>query len=490
METLHAERAILASVLQKPDLLIDLDLDGRTDRGSFRSPINRAIVNSAIELYNEGFKAFDRELIWNRAILADLEDADVQQLQMYINSLFSSDVSDINFNKYLEELTEAHLKEKARGVLQDNLYKLSDKKFKTSALDFVGNIQTQLYEISSGSSRYDDPIDITKNIGDSIYKRLDEGDNNYGIPTGIGLLDDIMLGYLPTKFYFISARPGEGKSAFLLQSAVHAAFFAKRNRTRVLYLDTEITEEEFQTRLIGHVAGVDTMDIMKGEWTKSTRAAENVNYAIQLVQDTGGFYHKYVPGFTQGYLINTIKKYVYNHGVGLVILDYLKTPSSSEDLERWQKIGNLARALKEHAGVLNIPIVTALQQNKKGVDQSRVTSEANAESDDPFKEADGQFALNWKTAKEIENESLSAGTHRFQILKGRYFKLNWTGINLRFIDYCLRFVPAQLQPTEEHTDVEYVTEENSEKQLLPGATEIDHTGPLRSENHERVGYLY
>ena len=185
---------------------------------------------------------------------------------------------------------------------------------------------------------------------------------------------------------------------------------------------------------------------MKGDWATDKRASDNINYAIQLVQNVGGLYHKYIPGFTHGQVINFMKKFVYNEGVGMVIVDYLKMPSGGGDQEeRWQKIGDLSRALKDHAGLLDIPVITALQQNKKGIDQSRVTADANAESDDPFKEADGQFALNWKTAKEINEEGLEAGTHRLQILKGRYFRTNWSGINLRFIGYCMRFLPAQMQ---------------------------------------------
>jgi len=481
MDSLHAERAILASVLQKPDLLIDLDIDGRTKLTTFRSPVNRTILSVIVKLYNDGYRVFDRELLYNKTLMYPSEGYDFQQLQLYINSLFNSDISSVNFHKYLDEITEAYLKEETKNILVTNLQALNEKGITTSTSNLVENVQTQLYELRAGINRSDDPRDITKGIGEVIYKRLEGGDSNYGIPTGISLLDDATLGYLPKKFYFVSARPGEGKSAFLLQSAAHAVFFAKRNRTRVLYLDTEISEEEFQMRLIGHIAGVNVLDIMKGDWATDKRTSDNINYAIQLVQNVGGLYHKYIPGFTHGQVINFMKKFVYNEGVGMVIVDYLKMPSGGGDQEeRWQKIGDLSRALKDHAGLLDIPVITALQQNKKGIDQSRVTADANAESDDPFKEADGQFALNWKTAKEINEEGIEAGTHRLQILKGRYFRTNWSGINLRFIGYCMRFLPAQMQALEDRPDdaTAYVSEEGAHKQL-PEAF-IDYAGPLRA----------
>lgn len=448
MDTLYLERAILANILQNPDLLIDLDLDGRTNLDSFKSPINKEILSAAVRLYNSGYSRMDKEMVYNNVFIPQEAGLDSQQLFLYIESLFRSDISQVNFSQYLDDLNDAHLKFEARLTLQSGLQTLAGAK-DMSATEFLGRLQDQLYQLEASTIRSDDPIEVSRTIADDIYSRLCAGDKNFGIPTGIEMLDESMLGWKPKKFYFISARSGEGKSAFLLQSAVHAALFARRNKTRVLYIDTEIDTSEFNTRMVGHIAGVDTLDILRGMWTHSSLAAKNVDYAVKLIKDHGGIYHKYMPGYTRSSLINMIKKYVYNYGIGLVVFDYLKMPRGDEDMERWQKVGSVASALKDLSGILDVPIISALQQNKKGANHSRVSTDAFAESDDPLKESDGAFALNRKSATEISEETIQAGTHRLQILKGRYFKSNYGGINLRFIGYCLRFLVSPIQETEE-----------------------------------------
>jgi replicative DNA helicase len=284
------------------------------------------------------------------------------------------------------------------------------------------------------------------------------------------------LGWIPKKFYFIGARPGEGKSAFLLQCAAHAAYFAKEKRVPVLYLDTEIDEKEFKIRLIGHLAGVDTKIIQQGLWTKDPRMKESVDKAIYFVNKIGGIYHKEMPGYSLSNVVNTIRKYVYSHGVGLVIFDYIEEPmDEGGDKARWEKVGLVARTLKKYAQILEVPVVAALQQNREGADKSRVSARMYAESDDVFKKADGAMALNRKSGEEIRKETLAAGTHRLQILKGRYHATSYNGLNLSYVGYCLRFWPARLQAMdqqEENND----GEANNEQQI-PVAT--DHpTGSL------------
>lgn len=467
MEHLHTERAILAVIIQNPDKLIDLDLDGATHLGAFKSPVNRDLVKIITDLYNDGYNKLDKELIFNTAVLrgVDSEGLNQQQLHTYIESLARSDVHEVNFNKYLEDLKDIHMKDQIHGILESTLQDLHKRGEQLSSSQVLSEVQTALYELDTNQARINDPVDISKGIGDRIYGRLQNQQANLGIPTGIPMLDELLLGYLRTKFYFVSARGGEGKSAFLLQSAAHAAYFAPFNRTNVLYLDTEIPTEEFEIRLIGHIAAVDTLKIHRGDWLQSRPEAENVDYAVKLVEREGGIYHKYVPGYSLSNLVNTIRKYVYNYGVGLVIFDYLKAHSDpGTDSARWERVGNAAKAMKENAGLLDIPIISALQQNKKGAGQSRVQSDAFADSDDPFKEADGVFALNYKTSEEIRKETLNAGTHRLQVVKGRYFKTNFSGINLRFVDYCLRFFAAPIQQQVQ----EQLDEENGKQYVEEG----------------------
>lgn len=471
-ESLHSERAILASILQRPDCLIELN--GKVDISAFKNPVNRALVSLSIKLYNDGFTRFDNELFQSKLISYPLPDGvDLYQIQNYVSALFAAHIEPVNFSNYLEELNESHLKDSLNQLLMGAIEELPKHK---PASMVMSSLQTAMHDLDAGMNRNDDPVDIASGFGETLYGLIDKP--KVGIPSGIDILDEMTLGWIPKKFYFIGARPGRGKSAFLLQCAAYAAFFAKEKRVPVLYLDTEIDGEEFKIRLAGHLAGVDTKIIQQGLWQRDPRQRENVEKAIKFVEREGGIYHKELPGYNIANVISIIRKYVHNYNVGLVIFDYIEEPADDGDKKaRWEKVGLVARTLKQYAQTLEIPVVAALQLNREGEERSRVSAKAYAESDDVFKKADGAFALNKKSAEEIRKETIQAGTHRLQILKGRYMAVSYSGLNLRYLGYCLRFLPAQIQYTdvsEAQNDTPSVTTCESG---IPQIAEYD-TGPL------------
>jgi hypothetical protein len=63
--------------------------------------------------------------------------------------------------------------------------------------------------------------------------------------------------------------------------------------------------------------------------------------------------------------------------------------------------------------------------------------------------------LNKKTAKEIYDETIQAGTHRFQIYAARYTKQYYGGLNLRYYGYCFRFYAASIQQLLETNEEQY-----------------------------------
>jgi replicative DNA helicase len=443
-EHLHTEKAIVASILQKPDLL--LDLDNRAHLDAFRSPVNRQLVYIALQLYEQGYTKFERELVYNASRAYPLEGFSLEQVAMYINSLFGADIYEVNFERYLDDLMDVYAKYKLQLSLTDALKHLDTYGDKLVASDFIDSFQTELMGLNS-VTKYDDPVDVCAGVREHLQEKLDNPEGNLGVPSGLKILDDVMLGWLKTKFYFVAARPGRGKSAFLMQSGIYASFFAPYNRVPILYLDTEIGTKEFRDRTISHLSSVNGLKIMRGDWDLEGPENENVKMAESIMDANKGnrYLHKYIPGFKVSQVISMIKKAVHNNGVGLVIFDYIKEPRDVDDRARWQKIGDLARALKELAGQYEIPILSALQQNKKGEGLSRTDANAMGESDDVLKEADMAFMLNWKTDKEMQAETLNAGTHRFQITKGRYTKNLYSGINLRYYGYCFRFVESPIQ---------------------------------------------
>jgi replicative DNA helicase len=469
-EHLHTEKAIIASIFKQPDLIIDLDNIVSTD--TFKSPVNRELLKASVELYESGYTKFNTEMLFNKISVSPIQGLPIDQLRMYINSLFTADVHSSNFKTYISDLVDVDTKGKLFEILHGHIDKLSKDGESIPSSTILSDIQGDIFSLEGKYfSRNDDPRDLCVGIKDRMYERVRNPNKFAGIPSGMSILDEVTLGWLKTKFYFVAARPKTGKSALLSQWGFHAAFFSKLRQYRVLYLDTEIKPDEYECRMVGHIAAVDHLRLLAGDWYHNQKAAESIANTLDFLErNTGNFHHKYVPGFRTSNIISLIKKYVYNHGIDLVIFDYIKEPQDSRDKARWQKIGDLARALKDTGGELDIPMLSALQQNKKGEGLSRTGGEAYGESDDVLKECDAAFMLNWKTPKEIQNETLNAGTHRFQIERARYTRSMYSGINLRFYGYCLRFATSSVQNLID-ASIPQFDEGDQEGAILPKATE-------------------
>jgi replicative DNA helicase len=462
----HSERAILANVLQNPGLFIEMS--GRVELDAIKSPVNRIIFEEALRLYNTGYSRFDSDLLVSALFSRDIPDLTSHQIANYVNSLLTADVSAVNFKAYLDDLVDIHMKSRLKTALSSSIDRLYMEKDTTPAVSLLGDIQSELFNIDTNTKREDDPIDTFSRMEEVIYDRINNPNKFAGISSGMPILDLSTLGWLKGRLYFVSARPGQGKSAILMQWALHAAL---RAGARVLCLDTEMsTEDEFMIRQASHVAAVDGLRLLKGGQLDE-KSSKSLQMALDVMkQYKESLLHKYIPGFTRHQVVSLIKKAVYNYGTNLVVFDYFKEPKGGEaNKARWQLVGDLARDVKDTLGELGVPGIAALQQNREGEGQSRTNSRALSESDDVLKVADVALMLNWKTAQEIQQETINAGTHRLQLFKGRYTRSIYNGINLRFYGYCFRFQEAPIQQIEEESN-DAPGSTSGECQGLPMAT--------------------
>jgi hypothetical protein len=116
-----------------------------------------------------------------------------------------------------------------------------------------------------------------------------------------------------------------------------------------------------------------------------------------------------MPGYSVDKLVALYKKYRHKEKIGLIIFDYLKEPdSSSVDKERkeYQLLGDVTTKLKDLAGRLNIPALTAVQ-----------LSRANdiADSDRIARYADVICFWGDRDKEEIQTGGYECGSHKLVI---------------------------------------------------------------------------
>lgn len=186
-----------------------------------------------------------------------------------------------------------------------------------------------------------------------------------GIPTGFLDLDYKLSGLQPSDLVLIAARPSMGKTAFVLNVAQHIAF---RKEHSVAIFSLEMSCEQLMNRLLAMESRVEAQNLRTGnmrdhDWEKLIEGAGVIGKSKLIIDDT--------PGISIPELRSKCRKYKLEHGLDVVIIDYLQLMSGrggrASD-SRQQEISEISRGLKSLARELNVPVL-ALSQLSRAVEK-------------------------------------------------------------------------------------------------------------------------
>ena len=144
-----------------------------------------------------------------------------------------------------------------------------------------------------------------------------------------------------------------GKTAFVLNIAQHVAF---RQEKAVAIFSLEMSKEQLVNRLFSLEAHVDAQILRTGNLKDS-------DWEKLIIDDTSGI------SITE--MRSKCRKYKLEHGLDLIIIDYLQLMSGSggrSNESRQQEISEISRSLKGLARELNVPVI-ALSQLSRAVEQ-------------------------------------------------------------------------------------------------------------------------
>jgi replicative DNA helicase len=230
---------------------------------------------------------------------------------------------------------------------------------------------------------------------DAIHRAFDiltetarRGGGVTGFETGFRELDRLCSGLHKGDLYIVAARPGMGKTAFVMNLAVNVAspkavptdgqgenYFeapAEQPGHGVLFCSLEMPREQLAARLLASEARVDMSGIRSGrpqreDWPKLTEAAARLSRLPLWIDDT--------PALTLLDLRAKIRRlqaeiargdsHVPAQGLGLVAVDYLQLMQGRRDAHsREQEISELSRGLKALAKEMGVPVVALSQLNR------------------------------------------------------------------------------------------------------------------------------
>jgi len=184
-----------------------------------------------------------------------------------------------------------------------------------------------------------------------------------GVPTGFADLDRLTAGLQPSDFIILAARPSMGKTTFALNMAENAAVNLK---IPVIIFSLEMSQEQLAVKLLCSEAGVDNQRIRTGnlleeDWPRLSHALGRLSEAMIFIDDS--------PGISALEIRAKARRIKSEHGLGLVIVDYLQLMQNRYRVEnRQQEVSEISRSLKALARELSVPVV-ALSQLSRAVEQ-------------------------------------------------------------------------------------------------------------------------
>ncbi|MBO2531311.1 primary replicative DNA helicase [Planifilum fulgidum] len=198
------------------------------------------------------------------------------------------------------------------------------------------------------------------------YERIEQMHENRGgltgIPTGFPDLDRMTSGLQRSDLIILAARPSMGKTAFALNLAQNVALHAGET---VAIFNMEMPAIQLVQRMLSAEGNIDAQVFRTGnlgeeDWEKLTMAIGTLAEVPIFIDDT--------PGLTVFDIRAKLRRLQAEHGLGLVVIDYLQLIRGRGGESRQQEISEISRSLKLLARELNVPVI-ALSQLSRAVEQ-------------------------------------------------------------------------------------------------------------------------
>jgi replicative DNA helicase len=401
--SLEAEQSVLGSALIDKDAVAEISQILKTDH--FYQDKHGLIFAAILELY-ENREPIDVVTVSEKlkATKSLKKIGGVGYLTELVNQVPTSAHAE-NYAKIVKNLyTKRELISQAARIVEDSFDE-------GQPLDkILDNAEKAIFSLSQQH--------LTRNfipIKDALaesFDRLDElhkqAGGMRGVPTGFTDLDNVLAGMQKSNLIILAARPGMGKTSLALNMAQNAAV---EKKIPVGFFSLEMSQEELVDRLLVAQADIDAWKLKTGklneaDFAKLSDAMGELAEAPLYIDDT--------PGMSIMEMRTKARRLQAEHGVELLIVDYLQLAHNRNLENRVQEISEVSMGLKNLARELRVPVLS-LSQLSRAVEHrgNRRPQLADLrESGGIEQDADVVMFLYRENEEDLENCKLYIAKHR------------------------------------------------------------------------------
>ena len=323
-----------------------------------------------VEAYGEVFRAI--QTLFNNSEPIDLLTVTEQlrkdgKLDMLggshrVASLTSRVASSANVEFHARIIAQKHIQRELIRVSNAIIEKAYDET--SDVFDLLDEAESKLFEVAEGNIRksYESMSTVMRQALDDIEAARNNEDGVSGVPSGFHDLDKITGGWQRSDMIVLAARPGMGKTAFVLSMARNMAV---DHDIPVAVFSLEMSAVQLVQRLISAETEINSDKFRKGnleehEYQQLHSRCGKLSKAPLFIDDT--------PGLNIFELRAKCRRLKAQHGIDMVIIDYLQLMSAGSDKgNREQEISSISRSIKGIAKELDVPII-ALSQLSRNVE--------------------------------------------------------------------------------------------------------------------------
>jgi replicative DNA helicase len=232
-----------------------------------------------------------------------------------------------------------------------------------SVEELLDRAERSVFEIADQVSRsrvgYKDIKGLLVDALDRIDTLFQRDNPITGVATGFNDFDELTAGLQRSDLVIVAGRPSMGKTTFAINIAEHAAI---KDKEPVAIFSMEMPGEQLAMRMLSSLGRIDqhrirTGKLVEDDWPRLTSAVGILSEAKMFIDDT--------PALTPSELRGRCRRIAREHGLGLVVVDYLQlmqVPGTKEN--RATEISEISRALKSLAKELKVPVIALSQLNR------------------------------------------------------------------------------------------------------------------------------
>ncbi len=353
--SVEAEQAVLGGVFIKPDALNPLV--GSLWPDDFYLPAHRDIYNAFLEL---SAAPAPIDLATVTARLKDHAKLENAGGAAYLAELMNAAISTANVEYFANMVRDKSLARSLITSCSDIIGRCFDTTIPVAEL--LDESEQAVFAIANRTAgkAVCSAEELVTSVFNDLVRRMDRNDMITGVPTRYADLDMKTAGLQPSDLIIIAARPSMGKTAFALNLAMRAAVWSN---VPVAIYSLEMSMEQLMQRMLCVWGKVNLANLRKnfltdGDWQNLHDAADKLSRAPIFIDDT--------PALTPLELRARTRRLQAEHGIGMVVVDYLQLMRSSRRVDsRELEISEISRSLKALAKELKLPVIALSQLNRK-----------------------------------------------------------------------------------------------------------------------------